>query len=426
MKKWLFFFVALSFAASPLKASYLLLPMDETTQKDHLKAYGITYWVISQGVEAWWLLNYRGGSFAFPYNKEFEKECKTRGVSYEVLPDGQWNNLLTEIANPEVNQDAIKLEKAPKIAVYTPDKNEKGEAIQPWDDAVTLVLTYAEIPYEVVYDTEVLQGKLKDYDWLHLHHEDFTGQYGRFYASYHTTAWYKDHVRVMEDLARVNGFDKVSELKLAVAKSIAGYVVNGGFMFAMCSATDTYDIALAADGLDICDKIYDGDAADPNAQSKLDYSKTFAFKDFSLIRNPMEYEHSSIDHNQGRQVMPEQDYFTLFDFSAKWDPVPTMLTQNHTRTVKGFMGQTTAFRKQHVKPNVLTLGENKPANEVRYIHSTFGKGFFSFYSGHDPEDYRHLVGDPNTDLSLHPTSPGYRLILNNILFPAAKKKHQKT
>ena len=426
MKKLLLFALALSFAASPLKAAYLLLPMDETTQKDHLKAYGITYWVISQGIEAWWLLNYRGGSFAFPYNKAFEKECQTRGVSFEVLADGQWNNVLTEIANPEVNQDAIKLEKAPKIAVYTPAKNEKGEDIQPWDDAVTLVLTYAEIPYDVVYDTEVLQGKLKDYDWLHLHHEDFTGQFGRFYASYHTTAWYKEHVQAQENLARINGFDKVSQLKLAVAKSIAGYVVNGGFMFAMCSATDTYDIALAADGLDICDKIYDGDAADPNAQSKLDFSKTLAFQNFTLIRNPLEYEHSSIDHNQGRQVLPEQDYFTLFDFSAKWDPVPTMLTQNHTRTVKGFMGQTTAFRKQHVKPNVLTLGENKPANEVRYIHSTFGKGFFSFYSGHDPEDYRHLVGDPNTDLSLHPNSPGYRLILNNILFPAAKKKHQKT
>ncbi len=426
MKKWLFALVLFGFLANESRAAYMLLPMDETAQKDHLKAYGITYWVINQGVEAWWLLNYRGGSFAFPYSKNFEKECKTRGVSFEVLADGQWNNILGEIANPEVNQDAIKLEKAPKIAVYTPSKNEKGEDIQPWDDAVTLVLTYAEIPYETVYDTEVLQGKLADFDWLHLHHEDFTGQYGRFYGSYHNTAWYKDHVKANEELARINGFDKVSQLKGAVAKSIAGYVSNGGFMFAMCSATDTYDIALAADGVDICAQMYDGDASDPNAQEKLDFSKTLAFENFTLIKNPLEYEHSSIDNNQGRNVIAEQDYFTLFDFSAKWDPVPTMLTQCQTKTVKGFMGQSTAFRRATIKPSVLVLGENKPAQEVRYIHSTFGKGFFTFYGGHDPEDYRHLVGDPNTDLTLHPNSPGYRLILNNILFPAAKKKHQKT
>jgi hypothetical protein len=289
MKKILVIVAFFVLFISKMDAAYMLVPMDETTQKDHLKAYGITYWVINQGVEAWWLLNYRGGSFAFPFSKDFEKECKTRGVSYEVLADGQWNNLLNEIANPEVNQDAIKLEKAPKIAVYTPAKNEKGEDIQPWDDAVTLVLTYAEIPYETVYDTEVLQGKLADYDWLHLHHEDFTGQFGRFYGSYHTTAWYKEHVAAQENLARINGFDKVSQLKLAVAKSIAGFVANGGFMFAMCSATDTYDIALAADGLDICAQMYDGDASDPSAQDKLDFSKTFAFEKFQLIKNPLEY-----------------------------------------------------------------------------------------------------------------------------------------
>ncbi len=426
MRRFLLIFALMALAAQQARATYILLPMDEVSQRNHLKAYGITYWVISQGVEAWWLLNYRGGSFCFAYTPTFEKECKTRGVSYEIIADAQYTSILNEIANPEVNMDAIKLEKAPKIAVYTPEKNEKGEEIQPWDDAVTMVLTYAEIPYDVIYDTEVLQGKLAEYDWLHLHHEDFTGMYGKFYASYHNQPWYRDHVRLMESLARQNGFDKVSEMKLAVAKKIREYVMGGGFMFAMCSATDTYDIALAANGVDICAEIYDGDPADPNAQSKLDFSQTLAFTDFQLIRDPLTYEHSTIDHNLGRNVDPEQDYFTLFDFSAKWDPVPTMLTQCHTRTVKGFMGQSTAFLKRYIKPQVLIMGENKPANEARYIHSAYGQGFFTFYGGHDPEDYRHFVGDPPTDLNLHPTSPGYRLILNNILFPAAKKKHQKT
>jgi hypothetical protein len=349
-----------------------------------------------------------------------------RNVSYEIIADAQFAALQDQILDPEVNQDVMKLEKAPKIAVYTPDKNEKGEMIQPWDDAVTMVLTYAEIPYDVVYDTEVLDGKLAEYDWLHLHHEDFTGMYGKFYGSFNGQPWYIEHVRLMKNLAAENGFDKVSQLKLAVAKRIEEYVAGGGFMFAMCSATDTYDIALAAEGVDICHQVFDGDNYDPNAQNKLDFSKTFAFKDFQLILDPMIYEHSSIDNNLGRNVTPEQDYFTLFDFSAKWDPVPTMLTQCHTRTVKGFMGQSTAFMKKNVKPNVLIMGENKPAGECRYIHGTHGYGFWTFYGGHDPEDYRHYVGDPPTDLKLHPTSPGYRLILNNILFPAAKKKHQKT
>jgi hypothetical protein len=416
----------LACCSSQIRASYLLIPMDDISQRNHLKAYGITYWVISQGVEAFWLLNYQGGAFAFPYTPTFEKECKTRDVTYQVIADAQFAAIREEILNPEVNMDVIKLEKAPKIAVYTPENNEKGEAIQPWDDAVTLVLTYAEIPYEVVYDTEVLQNKLVEYDWLHLHHEDFTGMYGKFYASYSNQPWYRDHVRMMETLAARNGFSKVSQLKLAVAKKFSEYVAGGGFMFAMCSATDTYDIALAAEGVDICAEMYDGDGVDPAAQSKLDFSKTFAFTNFTLVANPLTYEHSSIDHNQGRSVNPEQDYFTLFDFSAKWDPVPTMLTQNHTRTVKGFMGQSTAFLKKYIKPTVLTMGENKPASEARYIHGTYGYGFWTFYGGHDPEDYRHLVGDPPTDLALHPNSPGYRLILNNILFPAAKKKHQKT
>ncbi len=411
---------------APLRAAYILLPMDEISQKNHLKAYGITYWVLSQGVEAYWLLNYRGGSFAFPYTTVFERECKVRGVSYEILADAQFAAIQEEILNPEVNMDVIKLEKAPRIAVYSPDKNERGETIQPWDDAVTLVLTYAEIPYDIVYDNEVLADKLPMYDWLHLHHEDFTGQYGKFYASHSHQPWYREHVRHMENLARENGFQKVSQLKLAVAKKIKEYVVGGGFMFAMCSATDTYDIALAAEGVDICAEIYDGDPADPKAQEKLDFSKTLAFHNFQLVRDPLTYEHSTIDNNFGRNVNPEQDYFTLFDFSAKWDPIPTMLTQNHTRTVKGFMGQSTAFIKGTIKPHVLILGENKPANETRYIHSVYGRGFFTFYGGHDPEDYRHYVGDPPTDLALHPNSPGYRLILNNILFPAARKKPQKT
>lgn len=428
MKKLILALTLFIFVGSYVRAAYILLPMDEE-QKNHLKAYGITYWVINNGVEAWWLLNYRGGSFAFRHNKIFEKECLTRDVSFEILPDAAFNKILNDIADPEVNMDAVKLEKAPKIAVYTPSegfKSTDGEVIQPWDDAVTLVLTYAEIPYERIYDDDVLDDKLVEYDWLHLHHEDFTGQYGRFYRSYHNYPWYKENVRLMEEIARRRGFEKVSQLKLAVAKKIKEYVVGGGFMFAMCSATDTYDIALAADGVDICDKYYDGDPPDPNAQQKLDFSKTFAFQNFELTKNPFEYEHSSIDNHRGRNVNPDQDYFTLFDFSAKWDPVPTMLTQCQTRTVKGFMGQTTAFRKGTVKSNVLVLGENKPANEVRYIHGTLGEGFWTFYGGHDPEDYRHYVNDPETDLSLHPNSPGYRLILNNVLFPAARKKKRKT
>ncbi len=423
MKRILLVIFMLSFFQS-VQASYILIPMGAEEQRDHLKAYGITYWVLDNEIQAWWLLNYRGGSFAFPNNKLFEKECLTRGVSYEIISDGAFNNILETISDPEANMEAMKLEVAPKIAVYTPDFNTRGEKIQPWDDAVTLALTYAEIPYETVYDTEVLNDKLIEYDWLHLHHEDFTGQYGKFYAAFHNFEWYKANVNKMEELAAQNGFAKVSQLKLAVVKKIKEFVVGGGFMFAMCSATDTYDIALAAEGQDICAKYYDGDAADPNIQ--LDYSKTLAFTDFELSKNPLEYEYSTIDHTRGRRVVAEQDYFTLFDFSAKWDPVPTMLTQNHTRTVKGFMGQTTAFKKQYVKSGVLILGENKPANEVRYIHGNLLEGTWTFYGGHDPEDYQHRVNDPETDLSLHPNSPGYRLILNNVLFPAAKKKKRKT
>ncbi len=426
LKRRLILLVLMAMLGLQAQAAYILLPMDAKAQRNHLKAYGITYWVLQNGVEAWWLLNYRGGSFAFVHSKALEKECITRGVSYEVIPDAQFALIRNQIADQEVNMDAIKLEVAPKIAVYTPDTNEKGERIQPWDDAVTLALTYAEIPYETIYDREVLEDALAKYDWLHLHHEDFTGQYGRFYRSYSGQPWYREHVRRSEELANAMGFSKVSQLKLAVVKKIREFVIGGGFMFAMCSATDTYDIALAAEGVDICAKEYDGDPMDPNAQSKLNFANTLAFRNFELMMNPFEYEHSTIDNNYDRNVPVDQDYFTLFDFSAKWDVVPTMLTQCHTRTVKGFMGQTTAFRKQYIKPNVLILGENKPANEARYIHGTLGEGTWTFYGGHDPEDYRHFVHDPPTDLSLHPNSPGYRLILNNILFPAAKKKQRKT
>ncbi|MBS1637254.1 MAG: asparagine synthetase B [Bacteroidetes bacterium] len=402
--------------------SYILIPMDET-QKNHLKAYGIAYWSLKGELEIQWLLNYRGGSFMIPNSKAVSAECTVRGVSFETISDAQANAILMDIANPEVNQDAVKLEKAPKIAVYSPKTK------QPWDDAVTLVLTYAEIPYEVVYDEEIMNDKLKDYDWLHLHHEDFTGQYGRFYGGYSNTAWYQADVKENEAMAKKLGFAKVSQLKLAVAKKINDYVFNGGFLFAMCSATDSYDIALAAEGVDICETMFDHDPADPAMNKKLDYSKEYAFENYKLSTNPYEYEFSTIDTYATRSqygMTKETDVFTLFDFSAKWDPVPTMLCQNHQSTIQGFWGQTVAFNKDYVKKGVLIMGEAKAFNEARYIHGEHGKGTWTFYGGHDPEDYQHRVEEPPTDLSLHPNSPGYRLILNNILFPAAKKKKQKT
>lgn len=400
-------------------AAYLMIPMDNT-QDNHLKAYGIAYWVLEQDVEVDWLLNYRGGSFLFKHYQELEKECIIRGVSYEIIADIQSTQILNEIAHPEVNQDVVKLEKAPKIAVYSPKSK------QPWDDAVTLALTYSEIPYDVVYDEEVLTNMLPMYDWLHLHHEDFTGQYGKFYAAFKNATWYRKQKKEFEETAKKLGYDKVSEAKLAVAKKIQEFTLGGGFLFAMCSATDSYDIALSAQHVDICEYMFDGDGADPHAQDKLDYSHTFAFKDFILVKNPNQYEYSSIDATQSRKLKKELDFFVLFDFSAKWDPVPTMLCQNHEQVIKGFMGQTTAFRKEFIKPDVLIMGETTSVNEARYIHGDYGKGTWTFYGGHDPEDYQHKVGDPPTDLNLHPNSPGYRLILNNILFPAAKKKKQKT
>ncbi len=412
--------LSLFLLSSMVRANFILLPMDETTQKNHLKAYGITYWCLDKKYKASWLLNYRGGSFLLPDAPEIRKECQIRGVSFEVLSDGDANQILNEISSPSQNMETVVLEKAPKIAVYTP----KGK--QPWDDAVTMVLTYAEIPFTPIYDEEVLSDQLILYDWLHLHHEDFTGQYGKFYGAYRNSPWYIEDKKNAEALAAKLGYSKVSQEKLAVAKKIRDFVIGGGFMFAMCSATDSFDIALSAEGVDICEPMFDGDDSTPNYQSHIDYTKTFAFKDFILDRRPDHYEFSDIDMTEKRKIPMEKDYFTLMDFSAKWDVIPAMLCQNHTSLVKGFMGQTTAFDRSLIKSNVLVLGENELNEEARYIHGQKGKGFFTFYGGHDPEDYQHRVGDEPTVLELHPNSPGFRLILNNVLFPAAKKKKQKT
>jgi len=401
------------------KSIYLLIPMDDV-QKNHLKAYGITFWVLENDIEVKWLLNYRGGSFLVQHSPRIENECVVRGVTFESITDGQAAAILDGIAQPDVNQDAVAMNKAPKIAVYSPPNK------QPWDDAVTLVLAYAEINYDIIYDEEIINGKLTEYDWLHLHHEDFTGQYGKFWRVYQNAPWYQQEVNINNQLAKKLGFLKVSEMKSFVTREIEKYVLNGGFLFAMCAATDTYDISLAAVGIDICETMFDGDPADKQAQEKLDFDHTFAFRNFKLNTDPYAYEFSNIDVTETRQVIRENDYFTLFDFSAKWDPIPTMLCQNHRNLIKGFMGQTTAYHKDLLKTSSLVMGENKSANEARYIHGERGKGFWTFYGGHDPEDYRHLVGDDPTDLSLFPTSPGYRLILNNVLFPAAKKKKQKT
>lgn len=413
--------ILLVLISSNLFSAQVLIPMDKI-QKNHLKAYGIAFWILQQDVEISWLLNYRGGSYLIPYHESIENECVVRGVTYEVISEIQSQTIRRQIAEPDVNMDDMKLHKVPKIAVYSP-KNK-----QPWDDAVTLALTYAEIPYDVVYDKEVINGLLPTYDWLHLHHEDFTGQYGKFWSRYRSFPWYQEGVKTSEATAEELGFNKVSDLKLAVVLKIREFVVGGGYLFAMCSATDSYDVALAAINVDICDIMFDGDPPDPNAQDNLNYSPCFAFKDFRLVTNPSEYEISSIDvtYSRPRTVKESNDYFSLFEFSAKWDHIPTMLTQSHEQIIKGFMGQTTAFNKDLIKSNVIVMGENKAVNEARYIHGEFGKGFWTFYGGHDPADYQHRIGDPPTDLNLHPNSAGYRLILNNILFPAAKKKKRKT
>ncbi|MFV0247385.1 MAG: asparagine synthetase B [Tenacibaculum sp.] len=394
--------------------------MSHDNQKNHLKAYGIVYYALQNEFKAKWLLNYDGGAFLIENDQELEKEFIIRDVSYQIISESKVQLILEQISSPSKNQEVVLLEKAPKIAVYSPKDK------MPWDDAVTLVLSYAEIPFDIVYDQEVLNDKLLLYEWLHLHHEDFTGQYGRFYNAYKTAPWYIKQKQEAENSAVKLGFNKVSVAKGAVAKKIRDYVIGGGFMFAMCSATDSFDIALAADGVDICESMFDGDPSEPNYQSKIDFSKTFAFKDFELIINPTIYEFSSIDMTRKRVIDKQIDYFALKEFSAKWDQIPTLLTQNHTLLIKGFMGQTTSFDRNTIKSNITVLGENKINGEARYIHGVKGKGMFTFYGGHDPEDYQHKVGDPKTELDLHPTSPGYRLILNNVLFPAAKKKKQKT
>lgn len=401
-------------------ANSILIPMDEK-QVNHLKAYGIAYWILKADKEVDWLLNYRGGSFMCKYSPTIQNELVVRGISYEIISEAQVNAIVTEIASPSANYDIMKLEKAPRIAVYSPKSK------QPWDDAVTLSLTYAEIPYDIIFDDEVLNEMLPKYDWLHLHHEDFTGQYGKFYATHGNFPWYIEQQHEAEETARKFGFNKVSQLKLAVVKRIKAFVTGGGFLFAMCSATDSFDIALAADGVDICEHMYDGDPADPQAQEKLNFENTLAFTNFHLSRDPYQYEFSDIDNNfPERGLVQANDYFSVFQFSAKWDPIPTMLTQNHEKMIKGFYGQTTGFKKKLIKPDVVIMGETKSINEAKYIHGVMGKGFWTYYGGHDPEDYQHQVGEEPTDLNLHPNSPGYRLILNNILFPAAKKKKQKT
>lgn len=411
---------SLMFIARVAYPNYVLIPMD-ARQSNHLKAYGIAYWILKKDTEVDWLLNYRGGSFMVKYHPTIQSELVVRGVSFEIISDAEANSIITEIASPAVNYDLMKLEKYPRIAVYSPKTK------QPWDDAVTLVLTYAEIPYDVIFDDEVLNGELPKYDWLHLHHEDFTGQYGKFFGSYGNFPWYIEQQKEAEDMARKHGFRKVAQLKLAVAKRMKEFVAGGGFLFAMCSATDSFDIALAAEGIDICERMYDGDPADPQAQEKLNFENTFAFNNFRLSRDPYQYEFSDIDNSPPeRGLRQDNDYFNIFEFSAKWDPIPTMLTQNHTRVIKGFYGQTTGFKSHLVKSDVVVMGENKEIHEVKYLHGVMGKGFWTFYGGHDPEDYQHTVGEEPTDLNLHPNSAGFRLILNNVLFPAAKKKKQKT
>ena len=414
------YFLILLFFTNIAWSNQVLVFMDET-QENHLKAYGVTYWALTKDYKVTWLLNYRGGSFLFPNGADIIKECKLKGVLYEVISESQTSEILNMISSPSQNMEAVVLEKAPKIAVYTP------EGKRPWDDAVTMALTFAEIPFDKVYDEEVLADRLLLYDWLHLHHEDFTGQYGKFFGAYKNAPWYIAQKKEAEALAKKLGFDKVSDSKKAVAKKIKQFAVGGGFMFAMCAATDSFDIALSAEDTDICEPMFDGDPADPDSQNRLDYRKSIAFKDFSLEKNPNVYEFSDLDTTDNRkQVSFEQDYFILTEFSAKWDPIPTMLNQNHTQMVKGFMGQTTAFKPELLKSNIITLGQNQINGEVRYLHGTVGKGMFTFYGGHDPEDYQHRVGDAPTELTLHPSSPGYRLILNNVLFPAAEKKKQKT
>ncbi len=420
-KIYLFLLIIILVFSIPASGQYVLIQMD-LSQTDHLKAYGIAFWALQREINVDWLLNYRGGSFLVKHFESLENELRARGVAFEIIRDEEVVSIMNSIA--ENNMESVKLEKPPLIAIYTPPNK------QPWDDAVTMALTYAEIPYETLWDEGVLSGRLEEFDWLHLHHEDFTGQYGKFYASYGGTQWYTLQQQLNEETANKLGFSKVSAAKTSVARCIKDYVGKGGFLFAMCSATDTYEIALAAENTDIAASIYDGDQAELDCQEKLDFSGTLAFTNFTLNLNPAVYEFSDIDFPPSTDAnwtrRRDTDYFTLFEFSAKYDPVPTMLTQNHVSIIKGFMGQTTGFRRDLIKKPVIIMGEMENTPLVKYIHGNFGRGTFTFYGGHDPEDYTHVIGDPPTQLSLHKNSPGYRLILNNVLFPAAKKKPRKT
>lgn len=416
----LLIFILLVGASNSAIGQQLLIPMDES-QTNHLKAYGLLFNHLKDGSKATWLLNYRGGAFLTASNDELIRTARLKNIHLERISESQAAQIIQSIESPGSNTSVVNLEKAPRIAVYTPDQ------ALPWDDAVTLALSYAEVEYDKIWDIEVLNGSLQNYDWLHLHHEDFTGQYGKFWASYRNNPWYITQVKQMEAMAAELGYNKVSEQKRAVAQTIKEFVGNGGFLFAMCSGTDTFDIALASEGIDIAPTPFDGDPVDPNAQEQLDFSKSLAFENFSISLNPLEYEHADIDVPVAiNEIDQSLDFFTLFEFSAKWDPVPTMLTQNHVSSVRGFYGQTTAFRSDKIKSSVVVLGESPGRDQAKYIHGNYGRGTFTFYAGHDPEDYTHRVNDPPTDLALHPNSPGYRLILNNILFPAAKKKKQKT
>ncbi len=418
MFRKILFILALT-SISVFAQSKILIYMD-LQQTDHLKAYGITFHALQKGIKSDWLLNYRGGSFMIDYDEKIAVECRVEGVAFDLLSTSQAADIYSTVQSEDNNMDVVRLEKAPKIAVYVPP------GFMPWDDAVTLALEYAKIPYDKIWNDEILRGDLSKYDWIHLHHEDFTGQYGKFYASFSNAQWYIDNQLMYENDAKKNGFKKVSEMMKTVAMDIKNFVGQGGFLFAMCSATDSYDIALAAHNVDICAEMYDGDAADPDAQSKLDFSNTLAFTNFKLEMNPYVYEYSNIDIQPAEVGNFANDYFTLFEFSAKYDPVPTMLTQDHANVIRGFMGQTTMFRKELIKKSVIILAERPGTDQVKYIHGNYGRGTFTFYGGHDPEDYQHAVGDPPTDLSLYKNSPGYRLILNNVLFPAATKKKQKT
>ena len=398
----------------------ILIPMDDS-QKNHLKAYGTAFWTLQQEINVEWILNYKGGSFMIDSYPEVEKECRVRGISYQIIGAEKTLVIYNEV---EVNNmDVILLENAPKIAIYSPPNK------QPWDDAVTLALSYAEVPYETLWDEEVFNGSLAEYDWLHLHHEDFTGQYGKFYRNYRTADWYISQQKQFEAMAQKLGFSSVHNQKKALAEIIKNYVANGGFLFAMCSATDSFDIALSVMNVDVAHSVFDGSGINKNLYEEIDYNNSLAFTDFKIITDPMIYEYSDIDYPQSNNVVvrgADADYFSLFEFSAKYDPVPTMLTQNHVPVIKGFMGQTTGFNRDRIKKHILIMGEDRTTPQVKYIHGNHGQGTFTFLGGHDPEDYQHFVGDPQTDLSLHQNSPGYRLILNNILFPAARKKERKT